>query len=210
MWVWLTVVLFGGYLLGCLHGARIAQMISGVNLKTEGVKNFGASNATIVLGKKYGALVAAVDIGKGVLAVVLARMITVHTNVSDENSMIIVFAAGAAVVIGHIFPFYMNFNGGKGTATVIGILFGIHWLFGLLAFIVFIIVALVTDYLVFGVLILYISLFIFAMWFSSGIWPPVIALGLFLIAILKHFENIQRMKKGDESRISAVFKKGKK
>jgi glycerol-3-phosphate acyltransferase PlsY len=210
MWVWLTVVLCGGYLLGCLHGARIAQIISGVNLKNEGVKNFGASNATIVLGKKYGALVAAVDIGKGVLAVMLAHTIAVQTNLSDENSIIIVFAAGAAVVFGHIFPFFMNFNGGKGTATVIGILFGINWLFGLLAFIVFIVVALVTDYLVFGVLMLYISLFIFAMWFSSGIWPPIIALGLFVVAILKHFENIQRMKKGDESRISAVFKKGKK
>ncbi|WP_172369094.1 glycerol-3-phosphate acyltransferase [Sporosarcina jiandibaonis] len=210
MWVWLTVVLCGGYLLGCLHGARIAQIISGVNLKTEGVKNFGASNATIVLGKKFGALVAAVDIGKGVLAVVLASMFAVQTNLSDENSALIIFAAGAAVVIGHTFPFYMKFTGGKGTATVIGILFGIDWLFGLLAFIVFVVVALVTDYLVFGVLMLYISLFIFAIGFSSGIWSPVITFVLFVIAILKHFENIQRMKKGDESRISAVFKKRQK
>ncbi|QUW22422.1 glycerol-3-phosphate acyltransferase [Sporosarcina sp. Marseille-Q4063] len=210
MWVWLTVLLCGGYFLGCLHGARIAQIISGVNLKTEGVKNFGASNATIVLGKKFGALVAAIDIGKGVLAVILARTIAVQSNLSDENSIILIFAAGAAVVLGHIFPFYMNFNGGKGTATVIGILFGINWIFGLIAFVVFVVVALVTDYLIFGVLMLYISLFIFAMWFSAGIWSPMIALSLFVIAILKHFENIQRMKKGDESRISAVFKKGKK
>ncbi|WP_210468843.1 glycerol-3-phosphate acyltransferase [Sporosarcina sp. 6E9] len=210
MWVWLTIILSGGYLLGCLHGARIAQLISGVNLKTEGVKNFGASNATIVLGKKYGALVAAVDIGKGVLAVVFAGTIAFHTNLSDENSFVIVFAAGATVVLGHTFPFYMNFNGGKGTATVIGILFGIDWRFGLIAFVIFVAVALVTDYLVYGVLMLYVSLFIFAIWFPSGVWPAIIAFALFAVAVLKHVENIQRMKRGEESRISAVFKKGQK
>lgn len=206
---WLIVVLCSGYLLGCLHGARIAQLISGVNLKQAGVKNYGASNATIVLGKKFGALVAAIDIGKGLLAVILARIFAVHAGFSDENSALIIFIAGATVVIGHTFPFHMKFNGGKGTATLIGILFGIHWLFGIIAFIIFIVTALATDYLVFGVLTLYLSLLSFSIWFSPGIWPSLIATVLFLIALYKHFENIQRMKKGEESRITTVFKKKK-
>ena len=210
MWFWILVVLCGGYFLGCLHGARIAQIISGVNLKQEGVKNFGASNATIVLGKKFGALVAAIDIGKGVIAIILARTIAVLSSLSDENSALIIFLAGAAVVLGHIFPFYMHFNGGKGTATIIGILFGIDWRLGILAFIAFVVVTLATDFLVFGVLMLYFSLLIYAIWFSPGVWPPVIALGLFVIATLKHLENIERMKKGQESRVSSVFKKAKK
>ena len=209
MWFWIFVVLCGGYFLGCLHGARIAQIISGVNLKQEGVKNFGASNATIVLGKKFGALVAAIDIGKGVIAVVLARTIAVQTNLSDENSALIIFLAGAAVVVGHIFPFYMHFNGGKGTATIIGILFGINWHLGILAFIIFVVITLTTDFLVFGVLMLYISLITFAIWISPGVWPAIVALGLFIIAILKHIENIERMKIGTESRVSSVFKKEK-
>ena len=103
----------------------------------------------------------------------------------------------------------MNFNGGKGTATIIGILFGVDWRLGILAFIAFVVAALVTDFLVFGVLTLYISLIIFAIWFSPGLWPSIIAIILFAIAILKHIENIQRMKNGEESRISTVFKKGK-
>ena len=210
MWFWVFVVLCGGYFLGCLHGARIAQIISGVNLKQEGVKNFGASNATIVLGKKFGALVAAIDIGKGVIAVILARTIADQSSFSDENSALFIFLAGAAVVVGHIFPFYMHFNGGKGTATVIGMLFGIDWRLGILAFIAFVVATLATDFLVFGVLMLYISLIVFAIWISPGVWPPIIAIGLFIIAALKHFENIDRMKKGKESRVSSVFKKEKK
>ena len=179
-------------------------------MKTEGVKNFGASNATIVLGKKFGALVAAIDIGKGIIAIILARMIAVQSSLSDENSALIIFLAGAAVVIGHIFPFYMHFNGGKGTATIIGILFGIDWRLGILAFIVFVVATLATDFIVSGVLMLYISLLIFSIWFTPGVWPPILALGLFVIAILKHYENIKRMRIGQESRVSTVFKKEKK
>ncbi|MEK5040200.1 glycerol-3-phosphate acyltransferase [Sporosarcina sp. FSL K6-3457] len=73
MWLWVIGVLLSGYAIGCLHGSVIAQKISGVNLKETGVKNAGASNATIVLGKKFGALVAAIDIGKGALAVLLVH-----------------------------------------------------------------------------------------------------------------------------------------
>ena len=73
MYIWIIGVLLFGYTIGCLHGSILAQYISGVNLKETGVKNAGASNATIVLGKKFGALVAAIDIGKGAAAVLLVR-----------------------------------------------------------------------------------------------------------------------------------------
>lgn len=207
MWIWLLSIIVGSYLVGCLHGARVAQLISGVNLKEAGVKNFGASNATIVLGKKYGALVAVIDIGKGTLVILLTYMIAGQLVSSNNVSWLIVFVAGATVVIGHIFPFHMKFNGGKGTATMIGVLFGIDWRFGLLAFSLFVLASLVTDFLVFGVLMLYISFFVISLWLASGIWLPIIASALFLIAIMKHRENFQRMKIGEENRVSAVLKK---
>lgn len=207
MWMGLLSILIGSYLVGCLHGARVAQIISGVNLKEAGVKNFGASNATIVLGKKFGALVAVIDIAKGTLVILLTYMIAGQIGLSKEASSLIIFAAGAAVVIGHVFPFHMKFNGGKGTATIIGVLFGIDWRFGLLAFILFVLASLVTDFLVFGVLMLYITFFGISVWLAPGIWPPVIAAALFLIAVVKHIENFHRMKHGEESRVSTVFKK---
>lgn len=209
MWVWLLSVLLGGYFVGCLHGARLAQIISGVNLKEAGVKNFGASNATIVLGKKFGALVAVIDIAKGTLVILLISIFTEQVGLSLESSSLLMFVAGAAVVIGHIFPFHMKFNGGKGTATIIGVLFGIDWRIGLIALLLFVTASLITDFLVFGVLMLYLTLLTVAIWFTTGMWPPLIAMILFLIAIVKHIENFQRMKRGDENRISAVFKRKK-
>ena len=83
MWLWIVGVLFWGYAVGCLHGSVVAQKISGVNLKETGVKNAGASNATIVLGKKFGALVAAIDIGKGAVAVLLVRYFTENAGLPE-------------------------------------------------------------------------------------------------------------------------------
>ena len=206
MWLWIVGVLFWGYAVGCLHGSVVAQKISGVNLKETGVKNAGASNATIVLGKKFGALVAAIDIGKGAAAVLLVRYFAENAGLPGDILALLLFLAGAAAVIGHNFPFYMNFNGGKGTATIIGVLLAIDWQVGLIGFVLFVVVALVTDFLVFGVLMLYVTLIAMAVW-ADGYWPVVIATLLFAIAVWKHIENFQRMKERSEKRVSMVFKK---
>ena len=208
MWSWITGVLLWGYAVGCLHGSVVAQKISGVNLKETGVKNAGASNATIVLGKKFGALVAVIDIGKGAGAVLLMRYFTENATLPEEFVASLLFLTAAAAVIGHNFPFYMNFNGGKGTATIIGVLLAIDWRVGLIGFALFVIVALVTDFLVYGVLMLYLTLIAMAVW-VDGYWPIVIATLLFGIAIWKHIENFQRMKERSEKRVSMVFKKKK-
>lgn len=205
MWLWVIGVLFFGYAIGCLHGSVVVQRISGVNLKQTGVKNAGASNAVIVLGKKFGALVAAIDIGKGALAVLLVQVFAMNVEPPVDHT-ILLFLAGAAAVIGHNFPFYMQFNGGKGTATVIGVLLALDWRFGLVGFALLVIVALATNFLVFGVLMLYVTFFGLAFW-SDGYWPIIIAALLFLLAIRKHLENFQRIKDGSEKRVLAVLKK---
>lgn len=205
MWLWVIGVLFFGYAIGCLHGSVVVQRISGVNLKQTGVKNAGASNAVIVLGKKFGALVAAIDIGKGALAVLLVQVFAMNVEPPVDHT-ILLFLAGAAAVIGHNFPFYMQFNGGKGTATVIGVLLALDWRFGLVGFALLVIVALATNFLVFGVLMLYVTFFGLAFW-SDGYWPIIIAALLFLLAIKKHLENFQRIKDGSEKRVLAVLKK---
>jgi len=208
MWLWIIGVLFWGYAVGCLHGSVVAQKLSGVNLKETGVKNAGASNATIVLGKKFGALVAVIDIGKGAGAILLVHYFTENAGLPEVFVALLVFLTAAAAVIGHNFPFYMNFNGGKGTATIIGVLLAIDWRVGLIGFALFVVVALITDFLVFGVLMLYITLIVMAVW-ADGYWPIVIATLLFVIAVWKHIENFQRMKERSEKRVSTVFKKNK-
>lgn len=205
---WIISIAIIGYAIGCLHGSVVAQWISGVNLKETGVKNAGASNALIVLGKRYGALVAIIDIGKGILAVVAVRLLSNQFNLDPEYSTLLLFTVGAAVIFGHNFPFYMKFNGGKGTATVIGVLFAIDWRFGLAGLVLFIAVALLTDILVIGVFMLYVTLMAMAIWLD-GYWPILIAALLFIMAVWKHTENIKRIRAGTETRIRASFSKKK-
>ena len=209
MLIWLLTVLVGGYFLGCVHGSVLAQQLSGVNLKEAGTKNAGASNVTIVLGKKFGALVAAIDIGKGAFAVLLSRYFLDRAGLPEDTVWLLLFVVGAAVVIGHVFPFHMKFNGGKGTATIIGMLLAMDWRFGLLALGLFILVSIVTDFIVFGVLMLYLTLITVAVWIAPGVWPPIIAMVLFLVAAAKHLENFRLLKRGEENRISSVFGKKK-
>ncbi|MEZ7172626.1 glycerol-3-phosphate acyltransferase [Sporosarcina sp. OR05] len=206
MTIWIIGIILFGYLVGCLHGSTVAQWFSGVNLKESGVKNAGASNATIVLGKRFGALVAIIDIGKGIFAILAVRFIAERVGFSVESLTALLFLVSVAVVFGHNFPFHMKFNGGKGTATIIGVLFALDWRFGLAGLLLFIIFALLTDILVFGVLMLYGTFLAAAIW-MVGVWPIVIAIALFVMAIWKHGENIQRIRNGTEPRIRAVFKK---
>ncbi|MCW1928690.1 glycerol-3-phosphate acyltransferase [Bhargavaea beijingensis] len=206
-WLWIAIAVGAGYLIGNIHGSTIAGRMSGVNLKETGVKNAGASNAAIVLGKKYGALVAAIDIGKGIAAVLLAKWVAEAIGLGPAAGATLVFAMAAATIFGHNFPFHMRFNGGKGTATVIGVLLGFDWRIGLIGLALLILVSLATDFLVFGVLMLYVTFTVTAVFLAPGIGPDLIAVGLFAMAAWKHIENFRRMRAGEEKRVSAVFRK---
>lgn len=209
MGIWVIAIIIFGYLVGCLHGSTVAQWFSGVNLKESGVKNAGASNAMIVLGKRFGALVAVIDISKGVFAILAVRFAAERFGLPVEHLTTLLFLVGAAVVFGHNFPFHMKFNGGKGTATVIGMLFALDWRFGLAGFVLFILVALTTDILVYGVFMLYVTFLAAAIW-MVGYWPVIIAVFLFAMAIWKHSENIKRIGNRTEPRIRGTFKNKRK
>ncbi len=206
MLTWIVRIIIFGYAIGCLHGSTIVQKIAGVNLKQTGSKNAGASNATVVLGKKFGALVAFIDIAKGAFSVIVIRLLSHQLNLSEDQALSLLFLVSVATIIGHNYPFYMGFNGGKGTATLIGALFAIDWRFGLIGFGLFVIAALATDYIVFGVFMLYITFLALAIWYGS--WLAIaIAIALFLVGIVKHLENFSKIKEGSETKISAVFGK---
>lgn len=203
----ITVIIVG-YIIGCIHGSNAAQAFSGVNLKEAGHGNAGASNATLSLGWKYGVLVALIDIGKGVLAILLFRFILEnYTQFMDREVSILLYLIGAAVILGHNFPIHMKFHGGKGTASLIGIFIALNWKLGLIALLALIITSLVTNYLILGVLILYIVFTVSTLLIEPTIWPFLIALTLFLIALLLHLENINRMRLGTEPKVTSAFKK---
>ncbi|HWK23502.1 MAG TPA: glycerol-3-phosphate acyltransferase [Ureibacillus sp.] len=203
----IIIVILAGYSIGCIHGSTIAKLLSGVDLKKVGHGNAGASNATLSLGWKFGVLVALIDIGKGILAIVLLRLSLIYTAFTFEQTSLLLYLIGASVILGHNFPIHMKFRGGKGTASLIGIFVALNWKIGLLAVVVFIIASLITNYLLIGVFILYIIFSVTALLIEPTIWPFLITLFLLFIALTLHIENIQRMRAGIEPRVTAAFKK---
>ena len=206
MLIWIVGVVLFGYAVGCVHGSSVAQKISGVSLKETGSKNAGASNAAVVLGKKFGALVAIIDISKGAFAIIVVRIIGQLAQISEEQLFVLLLLVGIAAILGHNYPFHMGFNGGKGTATMIGALLAIDWRFGLVGFALFVLFALVTNYIVFGVFMLYFTFLALAIW-SGNKAAMGIAVMLLLVGIVKHLENFGRIKEGNETRVSAIFSK---
>lgn len=113
-----VVVAIGAYLIGSFPSGFVIGRARGVDLRREGSGNIGATNALRVLGKKWGYLCFAIDIGKGILAVALAK------NFAPALGLVPVYAAmlaAVAVLVGHSFPVWLGFRGGKGIATSGGI-----------------------------------------------------------------------------------------
>ena len=207
-----TIILFiiVGYIIGCFHGSKVAQFLSGVDLKKTGHGNAGASNATLSLGWKYGVLVALIDIGKGVLAIIGAHFFLADAaQYTEVQVWLFTYLIAAGVILGHNFPFHMGFNGGKGTASIIGILLAVDWKIGLFALILFVILSFATNYLIVGVLEFYLVFCTATFLWIPGIGPTIIALLLFGIAIILHIENIKRLVKGTEPKVTSAFKKKK-
>ncbi|MGN4125134.1 glycerol-3-phosphate acyltransferase [Lysinibacillus sphaericus] len=204
----LIIFLIVGYLIGCLHGSKVAQFLSGVDLKKAGHGNAGASNATLSLGWKYGILVALIDIGKGVAAIIGVHLyLEDASHLTDVQIWLLTYTIAAGVILGHNFPFHMGFNGGKGTASIIGILLAVDWKIGLFALILFVILSFTTNYLIVGVLEFYIVFCTATYLWIPGIGPTIIALVLFGIALVLHIENIKRLMQGTEPKVTAAFNK---
>ncbi|EON73796.1 glycerol-3-phosphate acyltransferase [Lysinibacillus sphaericus] len=204
----LIIFLIVGYLIGCLHGSKVAQFLSGVDLKKAGHGNAGASNATLSLGWKYGLLVALIDIGKGVAAIIGVHLYLADaSHLTDVQIWLLTYTIAAGVILGHNFPFHMGFNGGKGTASIIGILLAVDWKIGLFALILFVILSFATNYLIVGVLEFYIVFCTATYLWIPGIGPTIIALVLFGIALVLHIENIKRLIQGTEPKVTAAFNK---
>ncbi|MEL3959930.1 glycerol-3-phosphate acyltransferase [Lysinibacillus endophyticus] len=208
MLVTLFSVLIVGYLIGCIHGSNFAKLLSGVNLKEVGHGNAGASNAVLSLGWKYGVLVGIIDIGKGIVAIILGQFLLLnYTTFTTEQISILLYSIGAAVILGHNFPVHMNFRGGKGTASLIGIFITLNWQMGLIAVLLLIVISLISNYLIIGVFALYLIFAITAIIQEPTIWPFFITLSLFVIAIILHVENLNRMRLGTEPKITSAFNK---
>lgn len=202
------IVIALGYLLGNFQTSYIlGKLIKKVDIRTLGRGNAGASNAVESLGWKFGIVVAFLDAFKGLLAVLLVRY---FFEVSlDVQGAPLLYLAGYSAVLGHIFPFFMNFKGGKGTATLVGIMFGLNPWFGVLGLAIIIIITFISDYVAVGTVGLLLWMIAGTLYFNIGWIPTVIAILGSLLSIYLHLPNFKRIKNKDEGRLSLVLKRRK-
>ena len=186
-----VITILGAYLIGSSNMALYLSHWKGVDLRAGGSKNLGASNAFALMGWKAGVLVAVHDIGKAVVAVVLAKHFC-------PSLPLIGAAAGVACVLGHMFPFYLRFRGGKGLASYLGMTIALNWKFALIVLAVVAIVTLITDYIVVGTVTTVILVpTYFGITAGSVLLASILCVATVAI-IIKHKENYVRIFNGTE------------
>ena len=183
-------ILILAYLMGCSNMALYLSKYKGVDLRAAGSGNLGASNAMVLMGWGSGVIVAVHDIGKALLAVVLARHF-------GQGLPFIGAAAGVACVLGHMFPFFLRFRGGKGFASYLGMTLALNWKFALLVMVIVALVTLISDYIVVGtvtsvILVPAYMAFTHGLYFSSILCIATAAI------LIKHRENYVRIYRGTE------------
>ena len=188
-----------GYLLGCSNMASYIAKAKGVDLAANGSGNPGASNAAILMGWRAGIAVGLHDIAKAFLAGLIAKLLFPGT----EG---IVEVAGAACVLGHIFPVFLKFKGGKGFASYIGMMLLVNWKFALIVLAAVVIVTVVFDYIVIGTTLTVVSLPVYLLAAAAG-WVALLAACIATaIIIFKHRANYVRIWKGTEIGLRSAMK----
>ena len=197
-----------GYLLGNIQASYLlAKAIKKVDIRTLGFGNAGMSNAVESLGWKFGLLVGFIDVGKGILSVLLIKYLF-KIDFNPDGALLLYFNA-YSVILGHIYPFHMNFKGGKGTAALIGVLIGLNLLSGLIGILIIIIVTLITDYVTIGTLALTLYVIGITIYFNMGMIPLLISISGSLLSLYYHLPNYRRILNHTEGRLSKVLKKAK-
>lgn len=188
-----------GYLLGCSSMAYYIGKWKHKDIRTAGSGNLGASNTAVLFGWGPAVAVALHDIGKAVLAVVLAKWLFPEL----EN---VGAAAGVACVVGHIFPFYLKFKGGKGLASYFGLTLALNWKLALMVVALVVLATLITDFISVGAIstVLFVPAY---MGFTTHNLLLVAILGIGSIVMLyKHWENIVRIAKHEEIGLRSTAK----
>jgi acyl phosphate:glycerol-3-phosphate acyltransferase len=201
---WVPIV---AYILGSIPvGWLVARLFYKTDIRTQGSGNIGATNALRIFGTKVGILVLILDMFKGASAVLLAR----HFFALGHP---LVSICGLLAILGHVFPIWLGFKGGKGVATAGGVFLALAPLSLLLAIITFVLIVAKTRYVslgsIVGAIVFGLSVIIFHLRAQSSDWALlVLSVIVVLMIIIKHRQNIQRLRQGNENKIS-FGKKGK-
>jgi len=208
-WFLKIATLVFAYLLGSIPTAIwVGKIFYNIDIREHGSGNAGATNAIRVLGAKAGIPVFIIDMLKGYAAV---RLLYLTDFYIPETGDFVNFqlALGLAALIGHIFPLYANFRGGKGVATLTGIILALHPMATLFTLGVFTIVLIITRFVSLSSMIAAFTFPLTLVFFFSTSTPSLIVFSMIIAILLlfTHQKNIERLLKGEESKFK-IKKKG--
>jgi len=196
----IAVALVGCYILGSIpFGLIICKLVKGIDIRDYGSGNIGTTNAQRILGTGPAMMVMVLDTGKGLAAV----LVCAHLGLDASLTPWIVVAGAMLSILGHTFSVFLNFKGGKGVATSLGVIIGLNWQIALIAFVGWILIVAVTRYVSIASILASSSVPLQMVFWKSRQVPAayqVLAGVAALAIILKHISNIKRLINGAEAR----------
>lgn len=213
-WIILTVTAVLAYLIGSVNFSIIlSRAISGKDIRESGSGNAGATNMLRTHGKGMGVLTLLLDVIKGIIAVGIAMLVTRHYSGKADlamraavDTLSLPYIAGLFVILGHNFPIYFTFKGGKGVATSLGVVMMLDWKVGVVVLVIALSIMAISRYVSLGSIIaaaLFIILEVSRMFFDNS-WNFIKLLCVVLmgvILILRHHANIKRLLNGTENKL---------
>ena len=210
-----AIVIVGAYLLGSIPFGVIIAKAHGKDLRKIGSGNIGATNVARALGKKWAYICFVLDVLKGMIPMLAVMPLATSKSAQDNEVAVLLLwlAVGCAAILGHIFPVYLKFKGGKGVSTSFGIALGLwpyYSICALVAIAVWIAVVLIWRYVSLASIVASISfpvalitmIFLQSDWEFSVLWPLLIpAVVIPVMVIIRHRENIKRLLAGTENKI---------
>jgi glycerol-3-phosphate acyltransferase PlsY len=204
----LGVKLLIAYLLGTLLGSLVLGRLRGVDIRAMGSGNAGATNALRTQGKLFGFLVLVVDIAKGLFAVwwlptAVLPGVGIDPGLSREW---LTLACGCAVMVGHVYPVWFGFRGGKGAATVFGVVAAVEPRLAAVLVVSWFVVLVLTGYVGLATMLAGVVLIIVVGVFEPGDVPRLtFCVAITLFVVYTHRSNIARMRAGQENRVRRLW-----
>ena len=199
-----VLVALVAYLIGSINFAIIfSKKFAGFDVREKGSKNAGTTNVLRTVGKKAAVLTLICDILKGVVSVLLAMLAAYIWKETDAE--VLKYLAGLFAIIGHSWPVYYGFKGGKGVATSLGVLLMVNAQIGVICLVFALIIMIATRWVSLGSILAAILFPILTVFMTDNFWAKVISILIGLLVVFNHRSNIKRLKQGTENKLS--FKK---
>ena len=192
--LWYLGGILVGYLLGNINTAAIIARCKGFDIRTKGSGNAGASNALLTMGKGAAVLSALVDIFKAFLPVFLL----LHVISYPEECAHLPVVTGVSVILGHMFPFWMQFRGGKGFASLLGLNLALNWQFFFVCIGILAVLLIATKYIALATMTCAVALPVFWYFHTGDVLETALFAVMAVVIVIKHIPNLKRMANGTE------------